>query len=189
MRFTSFVAAGLLAVSASAQTSATSSAAAAATSALSEIEQCLNDCDPADVTCRAHCIAVPSPDDASANATTDCAAKCDKGDGSAEQNVAWGECVQGCIEDYYFASTGTPNLATSKAGGSDHSTPVVTNVQTTFTSGGSTFTSTFPSTVASADPSESAGPAETTSGNAAAVYGPVGAGMGLFGLLAGVLAL
>jgi len=192
MRYTSFIAAGLLAVSASAQTTTTSSAAATTSSALTEVEKCLNACDPADVDCRAHCIAVPSPDDDSVNATNECVKeKCGKSDGSAEENLAWGVCMQQCVEDYYFASTGTPNLTTGKAGGSDHTSAAVTHVPTTFTSNGSTFTSTIASTPSDAPTeSEGAGPAETTTpGSAAAGYGPVGTGMGLFALLAGVLAL
>ncbi|KAI1197515.1 hypothetical protein F5X97DRAFT_176553 [Nemania serpens] len=140
--------------------------------------------DPSDTKCRANCIAVPSPDDDSVNATTSCVAACPQGNGTAEDNDAYAKCVDGCIGQYYYTTTGTPNLATSNAGNDDSS---VTQVPTTIVTDGSTIITSVPVTASS--PSNSANSANPTSDSGAAVYGPVGAGLGLFGLLAGFIAL
>ncbi|KAI0421020.1 hypothetical protein EKO27_g10460 [Xylaria grammica] len=194
MRFTSFIVAGLFAVAASAQSSTSSTTAVASTtvsvdpaqsSLASEIEQCLAQCDDSDTKCRANCIAVPSPDNQNVNATTACVAECPQGNGTAADNQAYSDCVQKCIGDYYYTTTGTPNLATSKAGNADGSASV-TEVATTIVSGGSTIVTSVPHTVSQA----SDGPSSTSSSEgAAAVYGPVGTGLTLFGLLAGFVAL
>ncbi|KAI0542906.1 hypothetical protein GGR58DRAFT_1702 [Xylaria digitata] len=194
MRFTSFIVAGLFAVAASAQSSTTSTTAVASTtvsidpaqsSIASEIEQCLAKCDDSDTKCRANCIAVPSPDTQNVNATTACVADCPQGNGTAADNQAYADCVEKCIGDFYYTTTGTPNLATSNAGNSG-STPSVTNVATTITSGGSTFVTSVPSTASQASDAPSS---TSSSEGGAAVYGPVGTGLTLFGLLAGFIAL
>lgn len=198
MRFTSFIVAGVFAVAASAQSStaavtgtSVTSASPSQSAALTEIQECLAQCDPTDTKCRANCIAVPSPDNNSVIETTKCVADCPQGSGSASDNLAYGRCVDDCIAKYYFTSTGTPNAATSKAGNSDSSSssPAVTHVPTTITSGGSTFVSTIASTASDS----SDGPSTTSSSDSGAgVYGPagtLGAGLSLFGLLAGFIAL
>ncbi|KAI8956368.1 hypothetical protein F4801DRAFT_13707 [Xylaria longipes] len=197
MRFTSFIVAGLFAVAASAQSSSPVETGSATTtvastsvsldpaqSSASEIQQCLAKCDDSDTKCRANCIAVPSPDNQNVNATTACVADCPQGNGTAADNQAYADCVQKCIGEYYYTSTGTPNLATSGAGSSG-SSAFVTQVPTTIVSGGSTIVTSVPSTGSSA--SGSSPTSSTDSG--AAVYGPVGTGLTLFGLLAGFIAL
>ncbi|KAI0858381.1 hypothetical protein F4860DRAFT_316528 [Xylaria cubensis] len=187
MRFASFIVAGLFAVVASAQSStATTTSASAESSIASQIEQCLAKCDDSDTKCRANCIAVPSPDTQNVNATTSCVAGCPQGNGTAADNQAYADCVKNCIGEYYFTSTGTPNLATSGAGNSGGSSASVTQVPTTIVSGGSTFVTSVPSTVSGASASSSPSP---TTKNAAASYGPYGTGLTLFGLLAGFVAL
>jgi hypothetical protein len=138
---------------------------------------------------------VPTPDNQNVEQTTACVAACPQGNGTAEDNLAYSDCVQGCIGQYYFTNTGTPNPTSTGNGGSGNSgsasvTPSVTQIGTVITSDGSTFTTSFPSTAA-VNPSESSNSPQSTSSShaAAAVYGPVGTGMGLFGLLAGFLAL
>ncbi|KAI1754993.1 hypothetical protein F4782DRAFT_489592 [Xylaria castorea] len=191
MRFASFIVAGLFAVAASAQSSTTTAASSsvsadpAQSSAASALEQCLASCSPDDTKCRADCVAVPSPDVQSVNATTACVAACPQGNGTAADNEAYANCVQGCIAQYYYTSTGTPNLSTSHSGNSDSSASV-TQVPTTIVSGGSTIVTSVPSTVSSARAGSSP---TTTPGSGAAAYGPVGTGLTLFGLLAGFIAL
>ncbi|KAI0443125.1 hypothetical protein F4803DRAFT_332372 [Xylaria telfairii] len=191
MRFTSFIVAGLFAVAASAQSSVTETGSAtsasvdpAQSSAASQIEQCLAKCDPSDTKCRANCIAVPSPDNQNVNATTSCVAACPQGDGSAADTQKYSDCVQDCIGKYYYTTTGTPNLATSQAGNNGDSASV-TQIATTIVTDGSTIVTSVPSTVSSASGSSQT----TSSDNGAAVYGPVGTGLTLFGLLAGFIAL
>jgi hypothetical protein len=193
MRFTSFIVAGIFAVAASAQSStaaagstSVASSDPAQSSVASEIEQCLAKCDAVDTRCRANCIAVPSPDDQNVNETTKCVADCPQGNGTAADNQAYSDCVATCIGQYYYTTTGTPNLATSKAGGDSDGSASVTQIATTITSGGSTIVTSFASTATK----DSNGPASTSSSDgAAAVYGPVGSGLGLFGLLAAFAAL
>ncbi|KAI1351173.1 hypothetical protein F5Y01DRAFT_283623 [Xylaria sp. FL0043] len=194
MRFTSFIVAGLFAVAASAQSSTTSVASTsvsssdpAQSSVASQIEQCLAACDADDTKCRANCIAVPSPDNQNVNATTSCVANCPQGNGTAADNQAYADCVEKCIGEYYYTTTGTPNLATSGAG-NGAGTASVTEVATTITSGGSTFVTSVPASSSSgAANSQSTGTSSSDSG--AGVYGPVGTGLSLFGLLAGFIAL
>ncbi|KAI1336452.1 hypothetical protein F5Y15DRAFT_394742 [Xylariaceae sp. FL0016] len=218
MRVTSVVV-GLFAVAASAQSSTgtdvattsmasqtspmstatattTNSADAAASSAAAATQQCLDNCDPSDNSCRASCIAVPSPDNQNVNATTECVAACPQGNGTTTDNANYADCVDGCIAQYYYASTGTPDLATSSGSnsGSGSGSASVTEIKTTMTSGGSTFTTSVPSTVAgddnaSASASGTAAPSSTQPAAAGAMYAPVGSGLGLCGLLAGFLAL
>ncbi|KAI0409066.1 hypothetical protein F4802DRAFT_311019 [Xylaria palmicola] len=205
MRFTPFVVAGLFAVFASAQSSgpaetgssttavASSSVASAdpaQSSAASAVEQCLAQCDPSDTKCRANCIAVPSPDTQNVNATTACVAACPQGNGTAADNQAYADCVEQCIGEFYYTTTGTPNLATSGAGngGSGSGSASVTQVPTTITTDGSTITTSVPATVSASGNSDN--PATTSSADSgAAVFGPVGTGLSLFGLLAGFMAL
>ncbi|KAH8160877.1 hypothetical protein CIB48_g7371 [Xylaria polymorpha] len=197
MRFTSFIVAGLFAVAASAQSSPAETGSAtnveastsvsidpAQSSTASQIEQCLAKCDPSDTKCRANCIAVPSPDTQNVNATTSCVADCPQGNGTAADNQAYSDCVQSCIGQYYYTTTGTPNLATSKAGNSGGGGSV-TQIPTTIVTDGSTIVTSVPSTVSGASGSSQT----TSSDNGAAVYGPVGTGLTLFGLLAGFIAL
>ncbi|KAI0172332.1 hypothetical protein GGR52DRAFT_464990 [Hypoxylon sp. FL1284] len=176
--------------SASGGASATSSADVPENSAQAAMLACLNACDPADVNCQAKCIAVPSPDTQNVNSTIDCAAACPQGNGTAEDNDRFADCVNDCIGQYYFTSTGTPNLATSSgASGSSGSamTPSVTAVQSTVTSDGSTFVTSFSSTVAPSGTSSA--PTSSSSGGADMLFSPVGSGIGLFSFLAAFLAL
>ncbi|KAI0165545.1 hypothetical protein GGR57DRAFT_447851 [Xylariaceae sp. FL1272] len=204
MRFTAFVAAGLVVIAANAESSTstdvastTTSVSPAQSSAASEITECLEKCDESDTACRAHCIAVPSPDTANVNATTSCVAACPQGDGTAADNKAYSDCVSACIGQYYFTETGTPNLSTAgpdSGSGSDSSTSTasatVTEVETTITKSGSTVVTAVASTIAPAASQTGSGKGDsdtTTSSShgAAAVYGP--ASFGLFGVIAGLL--
>jgi hypothetical protein len=124
------------------------------------------------------------------NKTTACVAACPQGSGTAADNQAYSDCVQGCIGQFYFTSSGTPNLATTNSGGSS-AVPSVTQIPTTITTDGKTFTTSIPSTVAPSQ-SESGSNSPTTTSSSkggAAVYGPVGTGLGFLGLLAGFIAL
>ncbi|KAK5628124.1 hypothetical protein RRF57_003839 [Xylaria bambusicola] len=196
MRFTSFIVAGLFAVATSAQSStATGTAVASSTASIdpaqssiaAQIQACLANCDESDTKCRANCIAVPSPDAQNVNATTSCVAACPQGNGTMADNDAYSDCVQGCIGEFYYTTTGTPNLATKAGGSASDATASVSEVKTTITSGGSTFVTEVPKTASQA--SDAPASTSTKSDNGAAVYGPVGTGITFFGLLAGILAL
>ncbi|TDZ12936.1 hypothetical protein C8034_v005177 [Colletotrichum sidae] len=124
MRFTSIIAAGILAVSVAAQSStstvvvtAVSSAANTESSAQAAIRKCLEACQASDVTCQSKCMSVPSPNEDQVNKTTECVADCDQGDGSAAATERFAKCRDDCISKYYFTAGGTP-AATGAAGGS-----------------------------------------------------------------------
>ncbi|KAI0012936.1 hypothetical protein F4779DRAFT_507968 [Xylariaceae sp. FL0662B] len=177
----------------SAAASATVSIDPAQSSAAAAIQSCIDACGDNGVECTSKCIAVPNPDTQAVNATTDCVAKCPQGNGTASDNEAYGECVQGCIGQYYFTTTGAPGSQTTGsagASGSGSATPSVTAVESTITSDGSTLVTTMSSTLAPSE-TDSAGAAETTSSAAGAdmLFAPIGSGVGLVGFLGALLAL
>ncbi|KAI2621074.1 hypothetical protein GGR54DRAFT_647153 [Hypoxylon sp. NC1633] len=207
MRF-SILIAGLFAVAARAQSETSSSTVAVSTtteavttttsnidpsqsSAQAAMIACLNACSPDDVNCKAKCIAVPSPDAQNANQTVNCAAECPQGNGTASDNLNYANCVSACIAQYYYTTSGTPNLQTSSGVTSGASTPTVTQIESTVTSDGSTFVTSFSSTVTPSGTNSAASAASTSSSSAAAdmLFSPVGSGIGLFSFLAAFLAL
>ncbi|KAF6805517.1 hypothetical protein CSOJ01_09449 [Colletotrichum sojae] len=113
MRFTSIIVAGVLAVAASAQSSATPTVSidTAQSSAAAAITKCLEACPASDVTCQSKCISVPAPSEDQVNKTTKCVADCDQGDGSAEATQKFATCRDNCIAQYYWSS-GSPAAAT-----------------------------------------------------------------------------
>jgi hypothetical protein len=86
----------------------TDPSAAAASSAQAEMVRCIQACDPDDVNCKADCVAVPSPNDKEANATNQCVAECDIGEGSEAENIAYDTCVRGCISTNFFPTADGP---------------------------------------------------------------------------------
>ncbi|KAF5017155.1 hypothetical protein F66182_10948 [Fusarium sp. NRRL 66182] len=113
MRFTSFFVAGAFATMAAAQTAVSMSPAQQ-----SQMD-CLEECDDGDVKCQSYCITVPSPNEANVNATNECVANCDQGDGSDEETQRYSVCLQGCIADNYWKSVdGTPRETDAADSGS-----------------------------------------------------------------------
>ena len=80
--------------------------APAASASLSPTISCIQNCDPADVTCQAACQGIARPNSSQAAETNECAAKCDQGDGSAEDTQAYAKCQQDCFASL-FPSTQT----------------------------------------------------------------------------------
>ncbi|KAI0379724.1 hypothetical protein F5Y04DRAFT_259008 [Hypomontagnella monticulosa] len=163
----------------------------AQTSAQAAMIACINACAPDDVNCQAKCISVPSPDTQNVNQTTQCVAECPQGNGTATDNLNYADCVSKCIGQYYYTTSGTPNLQTS-SGSSGASTPSVTQIESTVTSDGSTFVTSFSSTVAPSESGSSDSASSTTSSSSAGadmLFSPVGSGIGLFSFLAAFLAL
>merc|ERR1712137_93789 len=123
MRFSTAIFAGLVAV-ASAQDATTSSAPSTTSVALtpeqSAAQACLDACAAGDIDCESLCRQVPNPSVDDVNSTTECSADCDQGDGTEAATNAYAECVQSCIRQYYYTSTGKPAgaAATSTAGSS-----------------------------------------------------------------------
>ncbi|KAI2466393.1 hypothetical protein F4781DRAFT_434462 [Annulohypoxylon bovei var. microspora] len=154
---------------------------------------CLKACDLGDVTCQAACISVPSPDTTNVNKTTECVAACPQGNGTATDNLDYANCVNQCIAEYYYSTAGSASTATGTgaSGSGVSATPSVTEVHSTVTSDGSTFVTSFSSTVAASGTGSSDSASSTSSSAAAAdmLFSPIGSGLGLFSFLAAFLAL
>ncbi|KAK7952463.1 uncharacterized protein PG986_008191 [Apiospora aurea] len=209
MQLNSLLFAGMLALTASAADSsskdvketkstptAPTTTVAALTPEQSAITACLDACKAGDVDCQSKCIAVPSPNTQQVNATNNCVAACPVGKGTAADNKAYQECVNGCIGKYYYTSTGTPALTTkpAKVDSSAAPSPSDVDIVSTVTSGDATFTTTFHSKAAenTDTPTDSAAAASATHKNAAQAMNklaPVGSGIGLLGFLAAFFAL
>lgn len=196
MRFTVAFVAGFVAMA----SAATSTASVDSTQA-SQIA-CLDRCDSGDVDCQSHCITVPSPDKAQANATINCVGNCDQGDGSKAATDAYSKCVQSCIADnYYKTGSGTPQQTGSsdKSNSKDSSneTDKSNDSSATATASGSDSTdasetesgsqSAASATGTSTGTSTGSSSSSTSSGNAAP--GIVIGSTGFLGLIAAVLAL
>ncbi|KAH6998076.1 hypothetical protein BKA56DRAFT_566783 [Ilyonectria sp. MPI-CAGE-AT-0026] len=154
MRFTIAVVAGFAAL-ASAATSVSIDPAQ------SSYVACIDACDPGDVKCLSYCDVVPSPNDAQANATNNCVANCDQGDGSEKETAAYATCVQDCISNNYFkTSSGTPKETDSSSGNSKGSGSSDSKASATGSSSGSDNTA---SAGASASGSESTDASKTDS--------------------------
>ncbi|RYO98543.1 hypothetical protein DL764_007050 [Monosporascus ibericus] len=214
MRFTNAFVAGIFALAANAQTteSVTTTAVTSVTSPTTtreltpeeslqaEVVECVEACDDDDVNCQANCITVPSPDEGAVNDTTACVADCPQGNGTEEDNEAYGECVQSCIADNFMTTTFTGNQPTN-TGGSSQGNGEVTATPTpsvaTVTSGSSTYETTVtptnsdsPSETEGSSEDESSSDAEATDApNAGSMpFSPIGA-TGLLGLVAAFFAL
>lgn len=128
MRVTSVLLTGVLALFANAQSTTggsapttTGSSTAPQDSLQAAIVACLEACEPGDVSCTSRCIAVPNPNEDQVNQTNECVAHCDQGDGTEEDIMAYGQCVQGCINEYYFTGTaGTPQPTNTAGSGGNN---------------------------------------------------------------------
>ncbi|RYP68992.1 hypothetical protein DL769_005379 [Monosporascus sp. CRB-8-3] len=221
MRFTTTFVAGIFAFVANAQTTesvtsvATADVSTAVTSVTSEVAtttatttreptpeeslqaeavECVEACPDSDVNCQARCITVPNPDETAVNQTTSCVAECPQGDGTEEDNAAYGECVQSCIADHYLTTTftGQPTNTGGSSQGSSEVTATASPSVSTVTSGSSTFETTVTPTETTGSPSETEGSSEsepTDAPNGGALpFSPIGA-TGLLGLVAAFFAL
>ncbi|KAG8169818.1 hypothetical protein KVR01_000563 [Diaporthe batatas] len=191
MRFTSIIVAGALAMFACAQdtTGTTSSTATAATTDAAQASTlaCLDACDAGDVNCRAVCLGVPHPDAGQVNATTECAAKCDQGDGSKSDTDAYGACVDDCIANNFYTSGGTPQATAGS--GSSGSTASGSSASATSTSDSSDDSSSSTSGSGSSGTSSSSSESATASGSAADSIKVGMTGLGLLGFIAAAVAL
>ncbi|PGH23277.1 hypothetical protein AJ80_02693 [Polytolypa hystricis UAMH7299] len=79
--------------------------APSATAELTPAASCAVKCDAADMCCLADCAGVPCPNEDMANETTECAAKCDQGSGSAEDTVKYADCQRNCINTHFLSGS------------------------------------------------------------------------------------
>ncbi|OAP57707.1 hypothetical protein AYL99_08445 [Fonsecaea erecta] len=171
--FTAFTTFGLIAFAAaqnatttaeltkSSVASSTGASSAAATASLSPQVKCLQSCGSADVCCQAKCVGVPCPSQLQANATTECAAQCPQGNGTAGETQQYADCQASCISSYFLTASSTAAPTASQTGSSSSATG-------TFAFGQGSATTTEGSASATAG-SSSAGSASATgsSGNGA----------------------
>ncbi|KAF1959153.1 hypothetical protein CC80DRAFT_533363 [Byssothecium circinans] len=77
--------------------SGTITSAPAPSASLSPQLTCVATCKAGDVTCQAACLGIARPNESQVNETTECAAKCDQGDGSPEATKKYADCQQSCF--------------------------------------------------------------------------------------------
>jgi len=133
---------------------------------------------------------VPNPDASQVNATTECVANCDQGDGSQAETDAYAACVQGCINDNYFTSGGTPQATAGSGSGSSGSTASGSSASATSTSGsGSSDDSSATSGSGSTSTSSSSSESASASGSAADSVKVGMTGLGLLGFIVAAIAM
>jgi hypothetical protein len=167
------------AVGALAQSSVTSAPATISTPEVSPSISCVQACTPGDVNCQAACLGIARPNSSQAVETTECAAKCDQGDGTKEATDKYSNCVQSCIASL-FPSSQTGSLipggaAASSAAASGTGANSANPTASTGTSGSGSSTSQTGSGSGSASPQ--------ATGAANSISARIG-GAGLAGLLA-----
>lgn len=122
---------------------------------------------------------VPNPSGSQVNATNQCVANCDQGNGTAAANTEYSNCVQDCINENYFTDTGTPAATGASGVGDAESTATATG----------TATGTAASGTASKTGTASSSSASSTSTNAADAIRVGATGLSLLAMLAGAMAL
>lgn len=106
---------GAFAIPQQASTITSAPATTSAPSNLTPQQSCAIACDPSDLACRAACVGVARPNASQAVETTECAARCDQGNGSPADTQKYSDCVQSCISSL-FPSSQTVSLANGAAG-------------------------------------------------------------------------
>ncbi|KAK8181716.1 hypothetical protein HDK77DRAFT_454130 [Phyllosticta capitalensis] len=109
MRFSTFAFGGLLALAQLAvaadeplpKPNSTELSSTLTSTSLSPTASCIAACDVGDVDCQAKCVGTAHPNSAQANQTTECAAKCNQGDGSPKAVQEYADCQQSCINSYF----------------------------------------------------------------------------------------
>ncbi|KAL1794751.1 hypothetical protein ACET3X_006567 [Alternaria dauci] len=97
---------------------------AAIPSGLSPAISCAMSCDDSDVTCKAACLGNARPNASQVVDTNECVARCDQGDGSTEDSIAYAKCADSCINSLFpssqtaFGAGGAANAAPSGSAGS-----------------------------------------------------------------------
>ncbi|KIV92868.1 hypothetical protein PV10_04132 [Exophiala mesophila] len=133
--FTVFTAFGFAALVVGQEASSTTSSPTSLASIDPQIG-CLQKCGSADVCCQAACVNVPCPSQLQANATTECAAACPQGNGTAEETKEYADCQSACISSLFMTAT-TTGGSTEPTSGSSNTASVGSNAATTTASSGS----------------------------------------------------
>ncbi|OAL37904.1 hypothetical protein AYO20_02737 [Fonsecaea nubica] len=163
--------------------SSTGASSAAATASLSPQVKCLQSCGSADVCCQAKCVGVPCPSQLQANATTECAAECPQGNGTASETEQYASCQASCISSYFLTASSTAAPTGTQTASSSSGTFAFGDGTTT-TDGSASATGSSSATGASASASETG-----SSGNGANNLHVGSVGLGFLGLVMAGLAL
>ncbi|KAF2808564.1 uncharacterized protein BDZ99DRAFT_359690, partial [Mytilinidion resinicola] len=105
MKYSAIILSTLIAVAfARPNASATVTAAPSVVSGLSPAQTCIAACKAGDVDCEAACVGAAHPNSSQVVDTTQCAMKCDQGDGSPAATQKYSACVQACIANHFPTS-------------------------------------------------------------------------------------
>jgi len=156
-----------------------SSVTGTTTASLTPVQSCLSKCTAGDVTCQAVCVGVPHPGTAQVDATTNCMAQCDQGDGSEAATDKYAACEKACVSSYIITS------GTAAPTGS-YSTAVIAAVSS---SPDSSSSSSATRSSVSANATTSPGQAKASSGAGQSIDVQFSVSGGLLGLLLGAFAM
>jgi cobalamin biosynthesis Mg chelatase CobN len=191
MKFSVAILATLVAVAAAQSSSGTApkaSASATPSRVPTALEKCIAACDPADVTCQAHCNNVPAPNESMVNANTECAAKCDQGKGTPEDTEKYAACQSKCRSSHFMPSETAGAGSAAKTSGSSDSGSATNSGSASDNSADSTGGATKPSGTGSSS-TQSAPASSSSNNNNSAGTLTVSAGAGLLAMIAAVIAL
>jgi len=87
-----------------AASSTITAAASVVSGGLTPGQTCIASCPAGDVNCQAACVGAAHPNSSQVDQTTQCAMKCDQGDGSPAATEKYSQCVQSCIASYFPTS-------------------------------------------------------------------------------------
>ncbi|KAF2498440.1 hypothetical protein BU16DRAFT_524555 [Lophium mytilinum] len=161
--------------------SATVTAAPSVVSGLSPAQTCIALCKAGDVDCEAACVGAAHPNSSQVVDTTQCAMKCDQGDGTPAATQKYSACVQACIASHFptsqtIADAAGTAVASASVTGSQASEATGKSTTGTKATGSATGTVT--------------GAAASSSTGAANAHAQMGAGAASFaGLLMAIFAL
>lgn len=144
---------------------------------LSPTASCIAACDVGDVDCQAKCVGVAHPNSAQANQTTECAAKCNQGDGSPKAVQEYADCQQACINSYFPIGSNIAGATGTGAKNPASASATATGKGARETGASATATNT------------SSGARSSSTGAANSNYGYSASLVGLGGLFMGLLAL
>lgn len=180
-------------------------------------DQCLEGCGD-DLPCQAECFGNPAPTEDMVNATTECVANCDQGDGTPAATDKYAPCMDKCVSAQFYSSTlgsnGSGGAATAGSGSGSGSSQTAGSSSTATATGASGSSATGSSgSSSSSDDSDSDSPSPsgtdssdgeaanasdsgsgsdasaTASADAASGLRVAGASTGVFAILAAMFAL
>jgi len=108
----------------------------------------------ADICCQANCVKVPCPNSSQVNATTECAARCPQGNGTAGDTAQYASCQSSCISSFFL----TANSASTSSSGSaatNNAASTTGSVETTSATGSGSASSGASSTASATGSSSS----------------------------------